>query len=176
MEIEEIFRSLYGKPCWNVRPGHGSFLTLEFGQPHLVVREPSTAVPGATKKVREAVARRLVTVRGDWHLWIYCCDWKVFKGGTLIGDSSTDARIARAGNFLDGQGLTRFTISRRDVSYVFEFDLGGKLRTRPYNRHSEQWMLFEPSGMVLTVRADARYKYSRSDAPEKEGEWIPIRA
>jgi hypothetical protein len=33
-------RSILGKPCWNVKRGHGSFLTLEFGQPHLVVWEP----------------------------------------------------------------------------------------------------------------------------------------
>ena len=29
--FERVLQRIYGKPCWNVKPGHGSFLTFEFG-------------------------------------------------------------------------------------------------------------------------------------------------
>lgn len=175
MIIEGVVKSLYGKPCWNVKPGYGSFLTMEFGEPHLEIREPTVASATASPKVRKALAQRRVFVRGEWHLWIYCCDWRLFTGRKHIGDSSTKGNIARAAEFLDGQALTNFSISRRNARCVFDFDLGGRLVTQPYDNKSEQWMLFEPLHMVLVVRADGRYKHTRSDAPEDQGEWMPIR-
>jgi len=174
VQIEKIFRSLYGKPCWGVSPGFGSFLTLEFGKPHLEVRAPVVANKSASAKVRKGLARRAVHVHGEWHLWIYCCDWQVFCGSKRIGDSSTKARIRRAAEFLNGQALTGFSISPRKVSCVFEFDLGATLTTRPYNNKGEQRLLYEPSHKVLTVRADGHYKHMRSDVPEDPGEWKPM--
>jgi hypothetical protein len=38
-DFEKVFKGILGKPCWDVKPGHGSFLTMEFGKPHLEVRE-----------------------------------------------------------------------------------------------------------------------------------------
>src|ERR1017187_8707670 len=93
--FEKAFRSIYGKSCWDVKPGYGSFLTFEFGQPHLVVREPIAASTSAPAKVREALARSQVYPRGEWHLWIYCCDWEVFSKGKPIGDSSTGIKTRR---------------------------------------------------------------------------------
>ena len=42
--------------AWNVRCGHGSFLTMEFGQPHIAVREPVVASPGRSDRVRRDTA------------------------------------------------------------------------------------------------------------------------
>ena len=42
--FQKVFREIYGKPCWNVKPGYGSFFSREFGKPHLEVRhQPSRA-------------------------------------------------------------------------------------------------------------------------------------
>lgn len=61
------------------------------------------------------------------------------------------------------------------VQSVFEFDLGAILKTRPYDKDSEQWLLYEKtSHKVLLVRADGRYKYKRSDVPENQGAWKSI--
>lgn len=169
--FERVFRKLYGKPCWGVKQGYGSFLTFEFGRPHLVVREPIVASKSASLNTRRSLARRQAHPRGQWHLWIYCCDWKVLSHGKRVGDDSTNVRIRRAAKFLDGQKLTRFSISSRKLECVFEFDLGGVLITKPYDRAREQWLLYEPSGKVLVLRADGRYKYSRSDIPESKGHW-----
>jgi hypothetical protein len=174
MLIEKIFQRLYGKPCWGVNPGVGSFLTLDFGRPHLEIREPIVARKSSSATVRKHLARRTVCVHGEWHLWIYCCNWELRSGATRIGDSSTKLRIRRAAEFLDGQSLTGFSISPRNANCVFEFDLGATLITRPYDKRSEQWLLFEPSHRVLILRADGRYRHGRSDNVKDSAEWRPV--
>ena len=39
-QIQDLFKPLLGQFAWNVRGGVGSMLTLEFGAPHIIVREP----------------------------------------------------------------------------------------------------------------------------------------
>lgn len=176
MQFENIFKNLYGKPCWGAKPGYGSFLTLEFGEPHLEIREPIIAGSNVAPDLREDLARRHVYVHGEWHLWIYCCDWQVFRDTECVGVSSSPASIRRAAQFLDGQALTNFLISPPNVNCTFEFDLGGSLKTQPYDKDSEQWMLYEPLHKVLTIRADGRYKHGRSDVTADDGEWRLIEA
>jgi hypothetical protein len=48
--FHKLFREIYAKPCWNVKPGYGSFFTLEFGRPHLDVREPTEASKNASEE------------------------------------------------------------------------------------------------------------------------------
>jgi hypothetical protein len=172
--FERAFRSIYGKPCWCVRPGYGSFLTMEFGTSRLKIREPIVASKGSSAKVRKALARRNVVPHGDWHLWIYCCDWQLFSKGKRIANSSRRVSMRRAANVLNGQKLIRFSISPRKILCTFEFDLGAILTTRPFDRKSEQWLLYGPRHRVLVLRADGRYKYDSSHAPENIGRWKPI--
>ncbi len=148
--FDRCFRKLYGKPCWNTKSGYGSFITLEFGEPHLVVREPRNSAT-KSKKVRNLFARRLVTVRGDWHLWIYCCNWYVYSRRKLVGDSSSVKATQKAIRFLDGQALVGASFSFRGCRSVFEFDLGARLTTTPFDTESEQWMLYQPAGKVLSA-------------------------
>ena len=81
--IRLTFEHVYGLPCWNAKSGWGSFLTMEFGLPHLEIREPSPPKPDWSLRTRRSQARRLVVVHGEWHLWIYCCEWKVHTGKKL---------------------------------------------------------------------------------------------
>jgi hypothetical protein len=136
------FRKVYGKPCWGVRQGYGSFLTLEFGKPRIVVREPTVASKNVTEKTRRTLARRLVYPRGQWHLWIYRCEWEVLFRGKRVGRSSTNTEIRHAVDFLNGQKLLRFSILPRKLRCSFSFDLGGTLITQPFDKEGEQWLLF----------------------------------
>jgi hypothetical protein len=167
----KIFKSVLGKPCWNVKVGHGSFLTLEFGRPHLAIREPIVAAKRSTKRVRDRLARRQVVVHGQWHLWLMYCDWVVLKKGKRLGDSRTKKSSRRAADFLSGQKLIHFSMTRGTVETVFKFDLGATLKTFPYDARGHQWSLFDPSRKVLELRADGRYSYHRSDAPTKDSSW-----
>ena len=101
--IAETFAKLYGLPCWNVKPGLFPSLTLEFGQPHLKVnREPQPPKAEWSRRIREHMARRVVVVHGEWHLWILC-HWSVAVHGKQVGDSSTKRRVQKAARALDGQ-------------------------------------------------------------------------
>jgi hypothetical protein len=175
--IEACFQPLYGRPCWDAKSGFGSFMTMEFGEPHLEIREPRVAVFSKSKRAQQLLARRLVTVRGEWHLWIYCCEWHVYTGHKLVGDSALESsskrRIVRAARELDGQKLVSVTVDPSCGGSTFRFDLGSRLETRPYE-DSEQWMLFEPSGEVLTYRADGCYSHHPGDTPRDEVRWMTL--
>ena len=95
-QIERSFAPLIGMPCWGVSRGYGSFLTLEFGAPKLIVREPREPTRKVSPRVQREFARRLVSVHGRWHLWIYCCEWYLRDSGKLVGDWTTPRRIDRA--------------------------------------------------------------------------------
>lgn len=173
--FERAFAKLYGKPCWGVKQGHGSFLTMEFGNPHLEIREPIAVSAEASKKVRAVLAKQGAYIKGDWHLWIYCCAWEVlFNDKQLAHSESSDGRIMRAANFLNGQKLVRFSIVPRGTRCVFEFDLGGILKTWPFSKAHEQWLLYEPTGKVLVLRADKRYSHHAANRPEDQSNWRSI--
>lgn len=123
--IEAAFGKIYGLPCWNVRPGHGSFLTLEFGQPHLTIREPCEAIHTESAKIKRIYARRKVVLHGDWYLWIYCCDWTFSLAGELVGDGESEQGIQDTVCEMDGQKLVRVMVNHPPGHSVFEFDLGG---------------------------------------------------
>jgi len=99
------------------------------------------------------------------------CDWVVQKDGKRLGDSRTKTSARRAADFLNGQKLTQFSIIPGTVATVFKFDLEATLKTFPYDTHGEQWLLFDPSRKVLTLRADGQYSYARADAPAENSSW-----
>ena len=173
--FERVFKKLYGKACWGVTNWYGSGIHFEFGKPHLEIREPKRADPKASRRVRELLARRLVVVHGDWHLCVDVCDWEIFQRGKRVGSSrSRSADLQRVMNSLGGQKLIRFSFRSRGNDCVFEFDLGGMLVTHASDTDYEQWTLFEPSGLCLTLRGDKKFSYLRSDEPCDAGPWKPI--
>ena len=169
--IEQSFGRLLGKPCWGVARGHGSFLTLEFGAPHLIVREPVAFSAHASVRMKRVLSKRSVHVHGDWHLWIYCCQWRVRAHGKLIGDWTTPRRIDRAARELSGQRLTDVTVGSRGAITRFVLDLGAELETKPYDRSGEQWLLYQPNGTVLAWRADRKYQHIAGTRVPEGSRW-----
>jgi hypothetical protein len=153
--FKTCFDPLYGRPAWQVSHGHGSFLTMEFGAPQFDARN---------------------RIHGEWHLWIYCCNWQVFDNNKLVGDaalkSSSKRRIIRAANHLDGRKLTGASISEYGQMLTLDFESGARLVTKPYDNDSVQWYLFGPCGKCLVVRADRQFKYDSSNSSEPT--WCPI--
>jgi hypothetical protein len=163
--VQKAFAPLAALPCWGVKRGHGTFLTFEFGDPVLEIREPITPKEATSKEVLRLLRRRLAYPKGQWHLWVYCCAWSVREGTREVGDWSSNARIDRAAAFLNGQKLTTVNFNSRGARTTFIFDLGGSLETRPYDRRGEQWLLYEPSGKVLVWRADRQYSHNLGTRP-----------
>lgn len=126
-------------------------------------------------------ARRLVTVQGDWHLWLYCCDWFLFAHGERVRNSENN--IEKVVKELNGQRLTAVTVNQLPGRSVFEFDLGARLCTRPHttrrqdaqDAHTEQWHLYEPSGRVLGFRADGLYSHQSGNTQPDQQEWAALR-
>lgn len=178
-KIDDVFKPILGKPCWQVQQGYGSFLTFEFGEPRLHIQEPRQASTQVAEKLRKRWARRNIYVHGDWHLWVYICGWRLFLNDEeLANDSSTRKTIKNALLEIDGQALTSVTIKKSFVS-VFEFDLGGRLEITPnyddYEKDSDLWLLYEPSGYVFTLRADGKYSHAPGDGSiEKEWKTLNI--
>ena len=81
-------------------------LTLEFGAPHVLIREPRVPRPGGSERVRRHLRRRHVRIGGDWHLWIQYCDWKIsVSDGSCDSESFDWQRPDECLNDLDGQRL-----------------------------------------------------------------------
>ncbi len=178
VSIERIWSPVHGHPAWSVRRGHGSFLTFEFGAPALRIREPVEARDDASERTRASLARRRVHPVGQWHLWIYCCNWVVLDHGVAVAhDAALDDEIAAAVGLLDGQKIVSVAHGEAPGTWTFRFDLGGELRTSPYRDDPglEQWHLYErDSGCVLSVRGDDRHAYGPGDRSPDDQVWLPL--
>jgi hypothetical protein len=172
--IQHSFAKLYGVPSWHVCKGYGSFLSFDFGTPRqeiepVINREPNREGSRPT---------RMVYIRGDWHLFIFCCGWRVTQDGSILAtcESSIES-IAGACGALGGQALSEFTFQPERGESVFRFDLGGKLTTAPYDGDLlEQWMLYGPDGCVLTYRSDGAFSHTTGDTKVGDKEFTKIDA
>lgn len=172
--IQGAFGPVYGRPSWKAEQGHGSFLAFEFGEPRLEISEPRELLYVISDKLRGRALQRIACVHGEWHLWIYCCAWSIRLNGKQLAQSeSSRLRILRAVRVINGQALTQVS-SKSNGRWLFDFDLGGSLLTWPTDEDSEQWVLYVPSGYVLTVRADGCFKHERSNANPDGAKWLPI--
>ena len=162
-----ITEHLYGLPCWHVKQGHGSFLTLEFGTPHQRIREV-LHVPGSRFFHHPS---RGVFIRGAWHLWIYRCAWRIRRGTEELAHSESPADIVgEACRALDGQKLIRFEYCTEKGASRFRFDLGGVLSTWPSGPELEdQWMLYEGDHFAFAYRSDGKFR-DRAEGGQPESD------
>jgi hypothetical protein len=160
LEFEQnIVSKLYGMPSWHVVKGYSSFITCEFGEPQLDIHE--RLLEETYHDIR--YMSRQVSVHGVWHLWIYCCDWRILLNGQQVCHSeSPDSQIQEGCRILDGQALKKLTIAKDTWRTNFQFDLGGTLQTRPYHdddENNKQWLLFCPDTYVFSWYSDGSYTY-----------------
>jgi len=168
------FDAISGLPSWAVQRGWGSFVTFEFGSPHVIshkVNEFPFRVDGEALRV----PRRLTYAKGDWHLWIYCCNWSLtWRGRQLAESESSKSDIDAALTIVNGQALTSVSTGE-DGGSRFVFDLDCQLTTSPYrdcqtspypprpDGGDKQWMFYQPSGRVLSLHADGHLDETKAD-------------
>lgn len=177
--IADLMRPALGQLAWLVEHGHGSFVTMEFGEPRVQISKPK-AMPVHIEGAPGRSLQRSAFVHGDWHLWIYCCRWSLTLEGTQLAHDESDAiTMSRALGVLNGQILTAVEIEP-DSRTRFCFDLGCSFLTRPAPPGSygdepvEQWYWYPRSGPVLAVRGDGCYAVSPSHAQPDDHQWLPI--
>ena len=172
--ITTAFTPLIGLPCRGVYRVQGSIFSFEFGQPHLVMREPR-ASKSPSARVRRRLAQRIVKPVGEWHLLIYACHWRVTASGeAVVDDTGTTEAIDAAIRELSGQKLTRLVLDAGSCTTTFVLD-GATLSTWPIeNDIDDQWSLYMPNDQVLTYRTDGCYSLGRGDVEPGQEVWHAV--
>ena len=175
-DLERHFVPLRRLPCWDVHWCSQFNLYLNFGAPRLIVRQPRKTT--ARSRLRPLLSHRLVTVKGQWRLWLFWSRWTLsVRGLPPVRNTGSARRIREALRLLNGQCLTKTVISPADGRTRFEFDLGATLDARTLDRstNSDIWSLYKPDRRVLSVRGDGSFslrpgnwdaKYQRIVAPD----------
>jgi hypothetical protein len=151
-EIEALFQPLIGQRAWGAKIGWGSFVTIEFGSKHLEHHH----------------------YRGDWHLWLYQCDWMLKSKTHELANSESKRGLMQTAidnlNQLELEGLA-FEQHQMWTEFIFQRDL--RLRCQPYpdaEPNEECWMLFMPDKRVASlVTQGVRYEPSFNAARLEEG-------
>jgi hypothetical protein len=126
-KIEDIFSSLMGQLVWSVRRGYAGYLAMEFGKPHLQVRNPKISHSDSAR-VREILAQRRVFLCGQWSLFIKSGKWAVFfKDRIIVNDDDFSEDMRKALDYIDGQKLIKFDFDEDRKTLNLEFDLGGRV-------------------------------------------------
>jgi hypothetical protein len=127
-KIDEVLQLLAGQFVWSVRSGVDTFLTMEFGEPHRIVREPSrTAGESESAVVRNVLDRRRISIKGDFTLFVRDSQWSISTKDAAVNWKSDQALVRQMISVhLDGQKLV--TWARQADETVLEFDLGTTLR------------------------------------------------
>lgn len=151
-----LLTAITGAHVWGVQLGADHALRMDFGQPHLYIREPYPPRAGASQRVRAVAESRLVIPEGEWHLFIESGHWQVRAFSQACVRPDADAASARQVLLaLDGQILTAVTFDETSLDWVFMFDLGGELRIGPgCDRSSPTWQN-EPQWTLFSVRQPA---------------------
>lgn len=156
--LRGVFQPLIGQLVWHVRRGHGTFLTMEFGEPHLEVVEPTEANPSASDDVRRRLARRRVYPCGDWHFWIQHCRWIVAtRNFKAESETFNEEVLTSTLQELDGQKLVSAGAGQLPHSCVFKFDLGGQIDVRPADDvelDDDQWSLHKWQDRIVSFNCD----------------------
>ncbi|WP_345456029.1 hypothetical protein [Actinoallomurus oryzae] len=148
--IQAIAQPLLGSPAWGVALGIGSFLTLEFGD----------AVPPATPEG---------TTHGEWHLWVAMAAWRLESDTDVIVASEYPRLfIRRAIQVLNGLRLVGVSVQAPSLETTFLFE---DLRLRLFPMYAAadagfgDWLLWTPSGRVLTVGEGPVWTFQDGSAP-----------
>ena len=146
-EIQAKLHPLLGQKTWGVSLGFGSFLTLEFGQP----------LPPSDENQK---------IHGEWHLWLYCCAWRVEEEDKILAASEDERdHIKTAIHRLDNLTLHSIELLSPACDAVFTFEQQVILRVFAiYSQDYEHWLLYTPDGNVLSVGPGSHCSYESSRA------------
>ncbi|MGD0567318.1 MAG: hypothetical protein ABSA78_02845 [Candidatus Sulfotelmatobacter sp.] len=148
-EVETLFQPVLGRRAWGAKAGWGSFVTIEFGERHLQQHH----------------------YHGDWHLWLYQCDWTLNSETHEMTNSESKKGLIQTAidnlNQLELLGLS-FDAERMATEFLFQGNL--RLRCQPYPnaKPDEQcWMLFMPDKQVASLTTQGLRYEAVGDTPEK---------
>jgi hypothetical protein len=151
--VVKTFEPLLGQPCWGLYYHRNMNLSMSFGKPKLYVNQSTRSEPISNREPQ----RRQTWVRGEWWLWIYRSAWRLFENGRLTAATGYSSRwIDRAAAQLEGRRLVGVEVHSSTGATRFAFERSWLLECRRCEREgdAEFWMLFRPSGFVLSVHGN----------------------
>ncbi len=151
--FKRIRSILIGQKPWRVNQGWGSFVTLDFGE--------------ARREIMEN-GREILT--GEWHLWVYCCEWEIIDQSArlLVHNESSDEEIASVLAQVQDAALTRFEYDFHSGELELGFGNGLLMKLFPddeYYEDAEYMMIFSPQGYVLSFGPHRMVTYHPSNRP-----------
>ena len=167
-EIDGLWGRIYGQPCWGVHWDCNTGLRLNFGKPHLEVREPKAPLDDSSTPIY--FRYRDVYVRGDWVLWCSAL-WRLSLADIpAVTGSSSYRRIMMGESRLDGQKLEVAAINASTGATRLSFDLGATLEFRRFGRGDTEgiYSLHTPDGHYLEVFGDGTYHLEPGDCRNPE--------
>ncbi|MBV9976343.1 MAG: hypothetical protein JO105_13225 [Hyphomicrobiales bacterium] len=171
--LADAISPVKGAVTWHSRRGINNSLTFEFGKPRLEIREPGCSRRITSARARRRLERRLVFIHGDWHLWLFECEWELFCDGKLVAtDRSQPSVISKRIKLVDGQQFLDIEIAVENFGSEITFDMGAKIRTRPTTGNdADQWMLYTPTQGVLTYKGDGSIEIKKTMSQKGQGRW-----
>jgi hypothetical protein len=143
-QIDSLLRPLIGQKAWGASVGWGSFVTIEFGSKRLHHRH----------------------YPGDWHLWLYQCEWDLSSNGRLLAHSESKKKVMQlAIDNLNGAELKSFSFDSQRMMTGFSFDNDLRLSCKPYRDavpDEQCWILFTPDRQAASLR-EGGIKYEPTD-------------
>ncbi len=135
---------------YNLKLGYGSFLTMDFGRQIQVITR--------TKRGEK------LSTRGEWHIWIYMCSWRIDKNKTpLVGSNDSREKIELALQKANNKKLLKYEILNDSLDAIFHFE--NKVTLSLFNTNTEEgehWLLFTPDKNVLTIGPSNSISYGPS--------------
>ncbi|MGL4609049.1 MAG: hypothetical protein ACRCYY_05100 [Trueperaceae bacterium] len=142
-KIASTYEGLLNQKVWQIQLGIGSFITFDFGERQVV--EPG----------RE---------RGAWHLWVYCCAWRLDHHDTfLVASEDKREKLEKTIQALNNKTLVAIEVQPPAFGTTLTFEEGYVLHLFPvFSEDYEHWMLFTPDGNVLTIGPGTQYTFEPS--------------
>jgi hypothetical protein len=134
---------IFGLPARNVMLGHGSFITMGFGED----KEFDVMIRGKITK----------ETRPEWFLWIMMGGWRVDKDDQpFCGCEDSREKIVELITVLNGKKLVDVKILNNALDVQFQFDHAivltiFSLRTGTIDEDLESWTLCTPDNKVVSV-------------------------
>ena len=145
-----LFSQFCGEKVRNVKLGHGSFITMDFGCDVTVEVKTNRGIKKST--------------RGEWHLWIYMCAWRLDKDDIpLIGANDDREIITKELRILENKKILKTSILNNAFDVLFEFEDDIKLLLFSFIvKDNEQWMLYTPDHKVFCAGREGSWTYESS--------------
>jgi hypothetical protein len=146
----ELFFQFVGEKARNVKLGHGSFITIDFGKETIV-----------EVLMNKGLSR---SVRGEWHLWVMMSAWRLNQNKEpILGSGDEKDVVNQKLPILEGKKFISGKIINSSFDCHFEFEGNISLNLFSfYIADSRQWMLFTPQKKTFIAGPGSTWAFEDS--------------